>query len=528
MTGGSTETAPAMPDRIGRYRIVRPLSKGGMALVYEARREGLGGVSVPVAMKVILPDYASSSTFRDLFINEAKLGAAMQHQNLVAIQDFSAEDGRYYLVMEYIEGLTIARMVGIAARHDLRVPLVVLCEIGRQACDGLSYAHTAVDSAGKPLGLVHRDIKPSNLMVDPQGCVKVLDFGISKGTLRPEKAGAVKGTWGYMAPEQAMGEKVGPQADLFGLGIVLYEMASRRSMFKGRGEDEIRRLLTDDHAARVAPTLDASYAPLIRLLGKAMARQPSARFTDASAMGKALAALLPDPITAREEVVRFFALVQELHEKEKAGLVSGTRAPTAPGRTAASLAAAPTATRGTSMSPWLIGLAAAGLVVLSVGALGYSVARAVSAGRDPRPEVVEAERPQPLEPPPVEAVAAPPPVVEERVVVRGEGADPPPAPDPVELPAPAPEPTRPAPKPTPAAVEPPPPPPGASLQISSLQPAEIWVDGALVRGDRLDVKPGKHTVMIKAPDGRRVAQAVTVKEGEAKRLVWDFDRWGWR
>ncbi|HMV70408.1 MAG TPA: serine/threonine-protein kinase [Myxococcota bacterium] len=324
----SAEGGPAaamMPDRIGRYRIVRPLSKGGMALVYEGRRESLAGVSPRVAIKVILPDFANSSTFRDLFINEARLGAAMQHQNLVQIQDFDSDGERYFIVMEYVEGLTLARIIGLAARHDVRVPLVVICEVGRQACDGLFYAHQAVDTQGRALGLVHRDVKPSNLILNNQGGVKILDFGISKGTLRQEKAGSVKGTWGYMAPEQASGERIGPTADIFALAIVLYEMAARRSMFKGREEEEIRRLLLDDHAARMASTLDAQYAPLVRVLVRALQRDPSARYATAGEFGRALSELLPDPITAREETVRFYQRITDLHQRERAAPADGGR-----------------------------------------------------------------------------------------------------------------------------------------------------------------------------------------------------------
>jgi serine/threonine-protein kinase len=276
-----------IPERIGRYRIIRPLSKGGMALVFEARRESLAGVSPRVAVKVILPDYANSTTFRDLFINEARLGAAMQHQNLVQIQDFDADGDRYFLVMEYVDGLTLSRMIGLAARHGLRVPMGVLCEVGRQACDGLHYAHQAIDPDGRALGLVHRDIKPSNLIVTPQGGVKILDFGISKGTLRAERAGSVKGTWGYMAPEQAHGDRVGPTADIFALGIVLYEMAARRSMFKGRSEDEIRQMLSSDHAAKMIGALDPSYAPVAGVLERALQRDRLKRFATAADFGRA-------------------------------------------------------------------------------------------------------------------------------------------------------------------------------------------------------------------------------------------------
>ncbi|MFT4625552.1 MAG: serine/threonine protein kinase, partial [Myxococcota bacterium] len=303
---------PAELKRLGRYRIVRPLSKGGMALVYEARRESLAGVSPRVAIKLILPEHKGSETFRLLFINEAKLGARMEHQNLVQIQDFSCEDDTYFLVMEYVEGITLRRVISLCQRHDIPIPMRFIAEVGRQACDGLHYAHTAGDEEGQALGLVHRDVKPSNLMLNPHGVVKVLDFGISKGRLLEEREGSVKGTWGYMAPEQAAGRSVEPTADVFGLAVVLYELAARRPMFKDKNKDEIKRLLRDDHAARMATTLDRSYGPLMSVLVRALQRSPEARFSSAESFGRSLSRLLPDPITARDEVVRFYRIIDAL------------------------------------------------------------------------------------------------------------------------------------------------------------------------------------------------------------------------
>lgn len=305
---------PAALERIGRYRIVRPLSKGGMALVYEARRESLAGVSPRVAVKLILPEYTSSDTFQDLFINEARLGASMHHQNLVQIQDFDRDGERFFLVMEYVEGITLRRAISLCRRNRVHVPLGAIAEIGRQACDGLDYAHKAADESGQHLELVHRDVKPSNLILNPQGVLKLVDFGISKGRRLFEKKGTVKGTWGYMAPEQARGDDVGPGTDVFGLAVVLYEMASKRPLFPDKTPEVVKRLLADDHAARMAATLDPAYRPLIGPLVRALQRDPAARYPTASEFGRALSALLPDPISARDEVVKFYEGVRALHD----------------------------------------------------------------------------------------------------------------------------------------------------------------------------------------------------------------------
>ncbi len=311
------QLADGTPERLGRYRLVRPISTGGMARVFEARRESLAGVNPRVAIKVILPDFADNQPFQDLFVHEARIGSMLQHQNVVQIQDFDCADGLYYLVMEYVEGLTLRRVVSLCRRHGVPVPLDVIAEIGRQVCDGLAHAHAARADDGAPLNLVHRDIKPSNLMINPQGTLKLLDFGISKGWSRPEHKGAVRGTWGYMSPEQAEGETVNFAADLFGLAVVLYELAAVQPLFKEKEPDVLKNLLGRDEAARRAAKLPREYAGLARVLVRALQRDPAARFESALAMGRALAGLVQDPVSAREGLHRFQSQVTALNEQTK-------------------------------------------------------------------------------------------------------------------------------------------------------------------------------------------------------------------
>jgi len=545
--------SPAKLERIGRYRIIRPLSKGGMALVYEARRESLAGVSPRVAVKVILPEYTDSDTFQELFINEARLGASMHHQNLIQIQDFDRDGDRFFLVMEYVEGITLRRAITLCRRHGVRVPMGVLAEVGRQACDGLHYAHSALDEHGNHLRLVHRDVKPSNLILNPHGVIKLLDFGISKGRIIRERKGTVKGTWGYMSPEQAFGKEVGPRADVFGLATVLYELASLRVLFEGKDKTTIKRLLLDDHAARMAATMDPlAYGPLVAVLLRALQRDPEARYVNAAEFGRSLSALLPDPITARDEVVSFYRLVAALNEGvpvEQAAKSADFRSEVSPSQ--GSLAASFHNTHPTPSVPWWIVAAVAGLalvvVMLLVTILVLQSRDLVGPGsevEEPRvadvlgEETVERraaeepagpagqdapgeERPPPLatrgtaeeRPAPVRTVL--PPVGESAATASGVER----APRVVVI--------RKKPEPDPArvALEP------GLITIGAKQEAEVYVDGSYVRRVpvvRREFPPGPHVVTIQALDGRRKTFEIELESGEEIRKVWDFDRGEWR
>lgn len=537
MKSTSEAPRPGELQRLGRYRIVRPLSKGGMALVYEARRESLAGVSPRVAIKLILPEHENSETFRELFVNEARLGASMQHQNLVQIQDFDCEGDRWFLVMEYVEGLTLRRIISLCQKHGIQIPLSVVAELGRQACDGLHYAHGARDEEGRPLHLVHRDVKPSNLILNPHGVLKVLDFGISKGALRSERRGSVKGTWGYMAPEQASGSDVDATADVFGLATVLYELAALRPIFKDKKRDEIRRLLLDDHPARMVATLDSAYAPLVQPLVCALQRDPKARYQSAGELGRALASQLSDPITARDDLIRFYEQLAELDARPP------TPAP-------APVASPPPVPKPMPPPPrrpqkvggmWLPGLAVAlaVLVILGVSQLPERVTSVDSDDVEPAPEPV---RP---------ALVVDEPAGPAGVGAPGELRDRRPPRAAASIAA---VPVSPAPESARLAVVPQAPATSGSeahatsgadsaseadsapdaevgvLVVGARQEAEVYIGGQFV--DRAPVRrelpAGRYAVSLVARDGRRRSFEVEIQPGKRIQRTWDFDRMEWR
>lgn len=536
-----------------------------MALVYEARRESLAGVAPRVAIKVIIPDYASSDQFQELFINEARLGAQLHHQNLVQIQDFDRDGDKFFLVMEYVEGFTLRRIVTQCYHNKITIPLDTLCEMGRQACDGLDYAHKAHDEQGRHLGLVHRDMKPSNMVLNPQGVLKVLDFGISKGRLVREKKGSVKGTWGYMAPEQASGLEVGPGADVFGLATVLYELAAKRPLFEQRAPEDIKRLLDDDHAVRMAATLDPAYSPLVPVLMRALQRDANARYQSAGDFGRALSELMVSPITARDELVRFYDYIHALDTGKPVGRAPGTgsglgdspQGSQLPSQ--ASLVASQSASVQEPASWKSVLLASAFLIAavvvmvgtILVGGLGVAwytqpVDSVVAAPIAPKPAADE-----PAGPAAVGSDDPPPPLAMRTETKRPAPSAPPakkPTPgasNPVDKPPdeasfvvkrvkdPPPETKVVAPKVVEPAVVLPPEALGVGrLTISALPGSfEVWVDGKLVNKgpiSRMEFPATKHVVQIMAEDGRTKTFDLNLVVDQEIRKIWDFDRMEWR
>ncbi|MEC7986669.1 MAG: serine/threonine-protein kinase [Myxococcota bacterium] len=307
-----------IPKQLGRYNLVRPISKGGMATIYEARRNSIAGISPKVAIKIIDPKQASNEAFKKLFINEALVSSNLRHKNLIQIQDFNEDAGYYYLVMEFVDGLTLRHLFKTCRKHGLMIPQSLVAEIGRQICEGLHHAHQASTPEGIQLGLVHRDIKPSNVMIDGRGVIKVVDFGVSLAGIAQERPGAIRGTWGYMSPEQASGQPLTLRSDVFSLGIVLYELISLQPMFPNRQNTaQIKKLLQGDEAARMIAKLPKDYKEIKPLLMRALQRDPEARFATAEDMGKALSGLSSDLVRAREDLIFFYKKIKELRENPK-------------------------------------------------------------------------------------------------------------------------------------------------------------------------------------------------------------------
>ena len=222
---------------LGPYRIERRLAAGGMAEVFVARREGLHGFSKRVALKRILPQYASDPDFVWMFIDEARLAAMLEHPNIVQVFDFGTMGEDLVLVMELVDGSNVSKLLR-AAPVDSPIPWDVALHIAYQTAQALEYAHHAVDDQGESLEFVHRDVSPANILLTRTGHVKLTDFGIATVRSRAPTTedGQVRGKLGYMSPEQVLGKELSGKSDVFTLSTVLAEMLIGEPLFQGESE----------------------------------------------------------------------------------------------------------------------------------------------------------------------------------------------------------------------------------------------------------------------------------------------------
>lgn len=219
-------------DRLGPYRLRKRLAVGGMGEVYLGEKLGPENFVKPVVLKCVLPQLAKDRAFVQLFLDEARLAALLNHPNIAQVYDFGLVDDIYYIAMEYVPGYTIDDIRRKLKSIGQFMPLQHIANIASQVCQGLHYAHTLTDANQVSLGLVHRDVSPHNLIVSIDGSVKIVDFGIAKaraGLTRVQAKGAV-GKFGYMSPEQSRGEQVDARSDTFSLGICLWELCTNERL----------------------------------------------------------------------------------------------------------------------------------------------------------------------------------------------------------------------------------------------------------------------------------------------------------
>jgi serine/threonine protein kinase len=284
------------PTTFGKYFLTRRIAVGGMAEVFAAKLYGADGFEKDLVIKQILPQYARDPEFVQSFVAEAKIAVSLNHANVVGIYELGRVDGTYFIAMEYVDGLDVFQLLDHARKFDRTLSPGLALLVGEEVAKGLDYAHRKHGPDGEPLGLVHRDLNPRNVLISKEGEVKILDFGIAKtastaAAMPKTRAGVVKGTTGYMSPEQAVGLDVDPRTDIYQTGLLLYEMLTGEALF-WRPDDETTRSLMRAHKVPSPSDRNPEVSPEIdELVLRLLSKSPERRVATAADLAQQLARL---------------------------------------------------------------------------------------------------------------------------------------------------------------------------------------------------------------------------------------------
>jgi serine/threonine-protein kinase len=292
--------------RCGDYRFDRYLAAGGMADLYLAHHPSYG--ARPLVVKRIQPRYLEHERVVRMFLDEGRIAQALDHPNIVRVVDVGQCDGNYYIAMEYIPGHDLVAVTRRAAEAGLPVPRSVALGIVEQVAAGLDYAHARTDADGRPLRIVHCDVSPGNVVVATSGVAKIVDFGIARATIALREEQGTAGKYGYMAPEQIKGEPVDARADLFSLGVILWELCVGARLFRGRPEVVMREVI-EAPIARPSERVPGFPATVEALLFALLERDRERRLGSAARLVRELRAERDrgEEVADREAIARWLA-----------------------------------------------------------------------------------------------------------------------------------------------------------------------------------------------------------------------------
>ena len=277
-----------------KYVLVEHIATGGMAEIYRAHYAGIEGFAKELVVKTLREEFALRNEVVGMFLVEARVAATLTHNNVVHTYDLGEIGGEYFIAMELLKGEELVNVMRRSHQMDRPISRELAIGIIMQSCEGLHYVHTRTDEHGRGLGLVHRDINPTNIHVGYDGVCKILDFGIAATRASAvAKKGQVAGKLAYMAPEQLRGEAIDMRADIFPLGVVMYELCLGRRLFRGSREDVTRRVLEGDIPP---PTfVDPSFPPALEaVIMKALEVDPADRYQNCDHMFRDLEAWLQE------------------------------------------------------------------------------------------------------------------------------------------------------------------------------------------------------------------------------------------
>jgi serine/threonine-protein kinase len=278
-------SSAASGDSLARYRVIKPLSEGGMAEIFLAVHQGIAGFEKLVVLKKILRKMLERRQVAvQLFLNEAKIAANLNHPNIVQTFEVGEHGGDLFIAMEYIHGVDLRRLLRQSILKQETTPTEQMLYVAERVAAALHHAHTAKDLSGKPLNIVHRDVSPSNVILGFDGQVKLLDFGVASASVGESFEGVI-GKFSYMSPEQLAREPLDGRSDVFALGVVLYELLARRPLFRRDSDHETIRAVLHSDIPKLAPKVP-DYVDAV--IAQALARKREERFPDARALQVAL------------------------------------------------------------------------------------------------------------------------------------------------------------------------------------------------------------------------------------------------
>jgi serine/threonine-protein kinase len=277
-----------------RYRVLERIAAGGMAEVFRAESAGLEGFKKTVAIKRVLPHLSEKKQFIGMFLDEARLSASLSHSNCVQVFDIGVGDNTYFIVMEYVDGADLKTVVEYQKQQNTRLAIEASCFVCLKICEGLSYAHEMTDSKGRKLNIVHRDVSPPNVLITRFGEIKVVDFGLAKANSQLERSepGIIKGKFSYLSPEAAHGEEVDARADVFAVGVMLWELLAGRRLFLGDTDLQTVRMVQAAQVPSIRQIDPNVPETLERVLAKALAADRNKRYQSAAAFGRDLNAIM--------------------------------------------------------------------------------------------------------------------------------------------------------------------------------------------------------------------------------------------
>jgi len=295
---------PSDGTKFGQYVLLEKIATGGMAEVWKARMRGVEGFQKIVAIKKILPHLSDNQDFIEMFVDEAKLAAQLNHNNIIHIYDLGKIQSSYYIAMEYIDGYDLKNILKKAQERDQPLSVEIALFIASKVAAALDYAHRKRDFEDKEMGLVHRDVSPQNVLISQEGDIKLCDFGIAKAASKAShtQAGALKGKLQYMSPEQAWGRNIDRRSDIFALATVLFEMLTARKLFSGDNELSILEQVREARVTKPSELNDEVTPQIDAIVLKALQKDPANRYQTAGEMQRDLDAVLynfrPTPTSA--------------------------------------------------------------------------------------------------------------------------------------------------------------------------------------------------------------------------------------